>query len=689
MKNKILTIITLIFLIPTLSFAQSLKAKRIRTDTTNFDNLLSGSDDNAQKAFDTLDNVTAANITCLGSDETIDQFLTETVPSGVLHTITISDDGGLDFSWSAGEAHVNGVVIETDAGSATAADNDRTYLYATVPTGSTLQTSTTYPTGDYALVATIDTYGGDIRHFYQRNTVGECCEDIETHIELVHADIISSGLLVAADTDVTNANDFTIASGTYYHEGLDRHDIASTLYSAGADHTTNNTTRYYHSGGSWTTEATLGIDFSYYDNGTNKTAVTVGKWYAGWIFIVKQSLIEYVYPQQQHVKEQDALQEAITYPPYHSEFAVPLAKFIFRGGETAFDNRAYFADIRPVHIKGVAGEIVYAVQDLWKTIQADTGSTSANLTYDTLTLSGTANQVITSITGDIVTFSTPQDLHSGASPTFDDLTLSSPSSIYGLSHNSFADYVANEHIDWTSTSDSLDTSGTIKTSYYLMTDYVYEQAGSYTMMYWDSIYSHPNFTSNGIILDYSYDSSGTTMMYYSSYIYPQTDMDFGGSYNIYGAYSISSNYYYDAATSYTMMEWNSNYYHPSFTQSGIIFDYVYDSSGNSLFYIDASYMYMQTDLSFDGSHSLYGMYNLVLPTSPGSGSSDGEIYWDSGSDYLYVWDSGESRYKYVQLSGHKTVNKVADLEDGEDLLGRIAALEEEVKELRGMIEAKI
>jgi len=50
-----------------------------------------------------------------------------------------------------------------------------------------------------------------------------------------------------------------------------------------------------------------------------------------------------------------------------------------------------------------------------------------------------------------------QDVRSSASPTFSDLTLSSPSSIYSLSHNSFADYVANEHIDHSQVSISAGT----------------------------------------------------------------------------------------------------------------------------------------------------------------------------------------------------------------------------------------
>ena len=45
--------------------------------------------------------------------------------------------------------------------------------------------------------------------------------------------------------------------------------------------------------------------------------------------------------------------------------------------------------------------------------------------------------------------------------TVGDVSISSPSSIYSLSHDSFADFVANEHIDWTAASDNLDTSGTI------------------------------------------------------------------------------------------------------------------------------------------------------------------------------------------------------------------------------------
>ena len=42
-----------------------------------------------------------------------------------------------------------------------------------------------------------------------------------------------------------------------------------------------------------------------------------------------------------------------------------------------------------------------------------------------------------------------QSVYTTSSPTFNDLTISTPSNIYNLNHDSFSGYVANEHIDWT------------------------------------------------------------------------------------------------------------------------------------------------------------------------------------------------------------------------------------------------
>ena len=62
---------------------------------------------------------------------------------------------------------------------------------------------------------------------------------------------------------------------------------------------------------------------------------------------------------------------------------------------------------------------------------------------------------------DIAAINTLLGLGTGDSPTLDDLTLTNPSNIYALDHDSFAGFVADEHIDWTDTDEDFLTTGTL------------------------------------------------------------------------------------------------------------------------------------------------------------------------------------------------------------------------------------
>jgi len=56
-------------------------------------------------------------------------------------------------------------------------------------------------------------------------------------------------------------------------------------------------------------------------------------------------------------------------------------------------------------------------------------------------IAGTTNRITVTDDGDgTITLSAPQDLHTIATPTFADLTISNPSAIYALSHDNFADF---------------------------------------------------------------------------------------------------------------------------------------------------------------------------------------------------------------------------------------------------------
>lgn len=389
--------------------------------------------------------------------------------NGVISGLVVSDEGGLNVQWSAGTCVINSTVQSIDARGTNYAltDNATNYLYATVASGSTLQVATSAPTGEYAMVAIIYTYGSDINYLMQEAQISEYVPQTHNALEDVHREIVVSGLNVSVDTDATNANDFKIAAGSYYLHSHDEVSVASTLYSAGSGHGDNNTVRYYHSSGSWTTENSNGVDFAYWDNGTNKTAVSVAKWYVGWIYLEGTGTIEYVYPQTEHATEAAALVEARTFPPLHEGYVIPLAKFVFRGGVSAFSSStAYFNDIRPFHGRGADGAVR---QNIWYTINGDTGTTSANDTLDALTLTG-GTGVATSISGDTVTFDTVDSEidHDSLSNTHNlttDIDHNAITNTHNLTtdidHDATTNYVANEHIDWTGASSNLATSGNI------------------------------------------------------------------------------------------------------------------------------------------------------------------------------------------------------------------------------------
>lgn len=107
------------------------------------------------------------------------------------------------------------------------------------------------------------------------------------------------------------------------------------------------------------------------------------------------------------------------------------------------------------------------VTTFWSTFIADTGSTTANTNDDALTISG-GEGIDTSISGDTVTIAGEDATITNkgiASFVTADFTVSSGAVTIkdsGIDHDATTNFVANEHIDWTSTSSNFDTSGTIQ-----------------------------------------------------------------------------------------------------------------------------------------------------------------------------------------------------------------------------------
>jgi hypothetical protein len=88
-------------------------------------------------------NIPSSSVLFNGASETVEEILDDTLNNGILDAITLSDDGGLNVSWSTGEVYDQSQatpVIETDAGSDTCTDNAVNFLV--YKPGSKLETYT-------------------------------------------------------------------------------------------------------------------------------------------------------------------------------------------------------------------------------------------------------------------------------------------------------------------------------------------------------------------------------------------------------------------------------------------------------------------------------------------------------------------------------------------------------------------
>jgi len=397
--------------------------------------------------------------TVLVSADTIDDFLKDVIRDSVLETITVTDEDDLNIQWSAGKIFIGGTIVNTTARGTNYAldDNAISYLYATVAGGSTLIVGASVP-ADAVQVAKIWTYDGDIEYFIQAKQLHDCTPTLISHVSDVHAAMIVNGCVCTVDAEGTNPNDFTVSTGSYYLGICSKLTIGSILYSAGVGHGENFTRRYFHTATVWDTEFSNGVDFGYWDNGTNKETVSVNNWYVGWIFLEGDGDIEYVYPQTEHASATAALLESLTYPPAHEGCVVPIAKFVFRGSESAFHpDKAFFIDIRPFHGGGVGGGLL---QSSWATITGDSGTTSADDPLDSLAIAG-GEGLVSSVAGDTVTLDmavnalAADTLAPSDELLFYDITGTHHNKITlanlegTLNHENLAGLVENEHIDWT------------------------------------------------------------------------------------------------------------------------------------------------------------------------------------------------------------------------------------------------
>ncbi|GAG72549.1 unnamed protein product, partial [marine sediment metagenome] len=352
-----------------------------------------------------LAGLTGADLSILDSVYTVDDGFDAGLRNGVYSGLTVTDSAELTIYWSEGVAYVDGSIFAVNADtSETIANNATTYLYV-LEDNATMQESTTEPTvallgKEFALVCILSTYANDIHEKFDFPLMsGTLRYDMWKFLDAITPTACVGGCNTTIDTDDTLANDFKVATGSYYTDVLDLNTIDSMEYSSTSDHDANNLTAYFHVSEDWTDSPENGVNFSYWDNKTQKTGTAANKWYTGWIYVEDGDTLIYVYPQSEHASEGDALDEAAQFPPYHEGVILPSAKFIFRHGESAFGARAYFVDIRPFFGYGNGGPFA---QMIYQTVTGDSGTTTATASDDEIEIVG-GGIVETEVTADTVT----------------------------------------------------------------------------------------------------------------------------------------------------------------------------------------------------------------------------------------------------------------------------------------------
>jgi len=191
--------------------------------------------------------VSGADLPVLGSAYTIDNALNAGLRNGVYSGLTVTDVTGLNISWTSGVAYVDGSIFAVDAdASEDIADNATTYLYV-LKDNAIMQENTTEPVtdvvGEFALVCVLSTYDGDIHEKFDFPLMsGALRYDVWRFLDKITPTACVSGCNTTIDTDGTYANDFKVATGTYYTDVLDLNTISDILYSSLVTHNGTNVT---------------------------------------------------------------------------------------------------------------------------------------------------------------------------------------------------------------------------------------------------------------------------------------------------------------------------------------------------------------------------------------------------------------------------------------------------------------
>jgi len=223
--------------------------------------------------------------------ETLLQIFEDTLNKGIFDAVTITDEGGVRISWSAGEIYdeTNATIVDTVASSSTACADDN-INYLNWVSGTALTLSTSEPSHDEVGIAVIYVQDGDILAVHTESLVSDRESGIKEGLSGTFPTIVTEGLIISEDTDATNAFDVQISAGVYFHNSYEKHEVEATTSRA-----LNLTT--WCDGDVDTIDDVINPE-NWCDTGTI-SSTTISKYY-GWLFFQINNNIHAVVPETEY-----------------------------------------------------------------------------------------------------------------------------------------------------------------------------------------------------------------------------------------------------------------------------------------------------------------------------------------------------------------------------------------------------
>jgi len=374
--------------------------------------------------------------------------------------ITVTDEGGLNITWSAGEifdAFISGgnQMVDTAAEPVNQAQtaNTMNWLFYDQTAGgldnSANEDDIKWNEGDFP-VAAIGCSPTDILALHHFPLGNRELHNIKRVLFTALNAVVSDGLVISEHAG-GGAFDVDLSAGTFVHLGIDVHNTSAI------DSTVTNIIRWFHDAAdNWTTDTNAQIDAANWDDPTDGAGIQPNannKYYRS-IFYTDGTYIHWLYPQEEFNTLAQAIAGDDPEPPDYLAHFPSCTVVVMKGDDAAFPAAGsdQWIDVRPTLGGAKIGGVVTDHGGL--SGLGDDDHTQYLLVSGARAMAGNldmgGNQITNVGTVDGVDISAylDQSVKQAASPTFVTVKLSALTDGYVPYHVSDAAGLANSGIFW-------------------------------------------------------------------------------------------------------------------------------------------------------------------------------------------------------------------------------------------------